>query len=173
METRSTRAGAQLVTALLVTAGLCLSSPTTAAQAAPLVKTLDFRMTLAPVSAVDHALPGDVSYGQSRLAGATVWGGRRATVQWLCSHVASGGEGPTYDLVTITRSDGAVLALSISGWASADHLRGTVEVIGGNGAYRGASGTGTVVGSPGKARMRLTVSQSRNASPAPRQGVGC
>ena len=90
----------------------------------------------------------------------------------MCSHVSSKGTGPVHDLVTITRSDGAVLALAVSGWVANGTLRGTVEVIGGKGAYRGASGTGTVVGRKGEATLSLTVSQAGGRA-APRHGVGC
>lgn len=176
MKTRPQRVAAALV-ATLVLGGLAVSSTTTA-QAGGSLKALDFRVSLSPVSGVDHSLPGNVSYGQSQLEGVTSWGKRAATVEWLCSHVASSGAGPTRDLVTITRSDGAVLALAVSGWVSSGRLRGTVEVIGGKGAYRGATGTGTVTGSSGTARIQLTVAQPADARVASdrattRRGVGC
>lgn len=178
MKTRPQRVAAALIAALVL--GCLAVSSTTSAQAGGSLKALDFRVALLPVSSIDHALPGDVSYGQSQLAGVTSWGKRPATVEWLCSHRATSGAGPTNDLVTITRSDGAVLALAVSGWVSDGRLRGTVEVIGGKGAYRGASGTGTVTGSSGTARIQLTVAQpgatdarSAGGGAVSRRGVGC
>ena len=142
------------------------------AQAATPPKTLVFKVALQPAGNDNYSLPGDVTYGQGRLTGTTMWGQRAATVDWMCSHVSSGGDGPANDLVTITRTDGAVLALSVSGWVANGTLRGTVQVIGGKGAYRGATGTGTVVGHPGTATLSLTVSQGSGRA-LPRHGLGC
>ena len=126
---------------------------------AAVVKNLDFTVSLHLAETDVHSLPDDVSYGQSRLIGTTTWGRRHATVEWLCSHVSDGGAGPSNDLVTITRTDGAVLALSVTGWVSSGRLHGTVEVIGGKGRYRGAEGTGTARGRQGTAVLSLTVTQ--------------
>lgn len=141
-------------------------------QAQQTAKVLVFDVALQPAGFDIDALPGDVTYGQGRLVGTTAWGKRSASVDWMCSHVSSAGEGPANDLVTITRSDGAVLALAVTGWVARGTLRGTVEVIGGKGAYRGATGTGTVVGFPGEATISLTVNSGK-ARVLPRHGIGC
>ena len=142
------------------------------AQARQAAKVLVFDVVLQPAGSDTYALPGDVTYGQGRLVGTTTWGKRSASVDWMCSHVSSAGAGPANDLITITRSDGAVLALAVTGWVAQGKLRGTVEVIGGKGAYRGATGRGTVVGVEGKATISLTVSQGQTRA-MPRHGVGC
>ncbi|MGI9197145.1 MAG: hypothetical protein ACR2KE_06745 [Candidatus Nanopelagicales bacterium] len=151
---------------------LLVALPSQAQERAEVLKTLDFRIDLQPAGSDTYALPGDVSYGQGRLVGTTTWGRRPAMVDWMCSHVSSGGVGPANDLITVTRSDGAVLALSVTGWVADGTLRGTVQVLGGKGAYRGATGTGTVVGHEGSARLSLAVSQGGGRA-LPRHGVGC
>lgn len=158
-----------------VVLALAIAAPPGWAAPAPVTKTLTFDVVLHPVDSDVHTLPGDVTYGQSRLAGTTTWGRRSASVEWMCSHVSDGGTGPTQDLVTITRSDGAVLALAVTGWVSGGTLKGTVDVIGGKGRYRGATGTGTVTGRTGKAHLALAVSQPRPGRAAPRGwgAVGC
>ena len=142
------------------------------AQARQAAKVLVFDVALQPAGSDTYALPEDVSYGQGRLVGTTTWGKRSASVDWMCSHVSSAGTGPANDLITITRSDGAVLALAVTGWVDQGRLRGTVQIIGGKGAYRGATGTGTVVGVEGEATISLTVSQG-TARALPRHGIGC
>lgn len=136
---------------------------------------LVLRISLRPVSDDVRDLPGGVSYGQSQLEGSTRWGGRPAKVEWMCSHVTTDGVGPAHDLVTVTRSDGAVLALAVNGRVTDDTLRGTVEVIGGKGAYRGATGSGSVIGRSGRATITLTVSRSggQRSAPLTKGGVGC
>lgn len=166
------RTAAAVATAALV----ALSVAVPAASAAPraTTKVLDFRVALQPAGDDSRDLPGGVSYGQSQLVGTTTWGRRAAVVDWMCSHVSTQGAGPSHDLVTITRADGAALALSIDGWVSSGVLRGTVSVIGGKGPYAGATGTGTVIGRTGEARLRLTVSQSRERTVARAwNAVGC
>ena len=143
-----------------------------AAHARQAAKVLVFDVSLQPAGSDVYALPEEVSYGQGRLVGTTTWGKRSATVDWMCSHVSSAGTGPAHDLVTITRSDGAVLALAVTGWVDQGKLRGTVDVIGGKGAYRGATGTGTVEGVEGEATISLTVSQGTKRA-LPRHGIGC
>ena len=155
--------------AAFVVLPLLVASPS---QAQPSAKTLVFTMELRPAGSDLYDLPQDVSYGQGRLTGTTTWGRRSASVDWMCSHIATDGTGPVSDLVTITRSDGAVLALAVTGWVTNGRLRGTVEVIGGRGAYRGSSGTGTVTGREGRATLSLTVTQG-GARAVPRHGVGC
>ena len=157
------------IVAAIVALPALVSTPV---QAQPTAKTLVFDVALQPVASDDDELPGDVTYGQGRLTGTTTWGRRAASVDWMCTHIATAGTGPVSDLVTITRSDGAVLALAVSGWVTDGRMRGTVEVIGGKGAYRGATGTGTVMGRAGEARLSLTVSQGRDRA-APRHGIGC
>lgn len=142
------------------------------AQARQAAKVLVFDVALQSAGSDTYVLPEDVSYGQGRLVGTTTWGKRSASVDWMCSHVSSAGTGPANDLVTITRSDGAVLALAVTGWVDQGKLRGTVQVIGGKGAYRGATGTGTVVGVEGEATISLTVSQGTTRA-LPRHGIGC
>lgn len=150
-------------------AALVVAAP--AAASAP-AKNLVFNVTLESVANDSYGLPGDVSYGQGRLQGTTTWGRRAAAVDWMCSHVATKGAGPVNDLVTITRSDGAVLALAVNGWVTKGTLRGSVQVIGGAGAYAGATGTGTVIGRAGEATLSLTVSQGGSRA-VPRHGIGC
>lgn len=157
------------IVAAIVALPALISAPV---HAQPTAKTLVFDVALQPVASDDYELPGDVTYGQGRLTGTTTWGRRAASVDWMCTHIATAGTGPVSDLVTITRSDGAVLALAVSGWVTDGRMRGTVEVIGGKGAYRGATGTGTVMGRAGEARLSLTVSQGRDRA-APRHGIGC
>ena len=164
---------AATATALAVLPLLAMpAAVTSVAQAQQPAKVLVFDVALQPAGSDSYVLPGDVSYGQGRLVGATTWGKRSADVDWMCSHVSSSGTGPAHDLITITRSDGAVLALAVTGWVAKGTLRGTVEVIGGKGAYSGAAGTGTVVGGKGEATISLTVTQGKKRA-LPRHGVGC
>ena len=143
-----------------------------AASAGAPAKSLVFKVALQSAGTDTYDLPNDVNYGQGRLVGTTTWGRRAASVDWMCSHVSSGGSGPANDLITITRSDGAVLALAVTGWVANGTLKGSVEVIGGKGAYRGATGNGTVVGRAGEATLSLNVSQGGGRA-LPRHGVGC
>ena len=152
---------------------VAVAAATMPAHAADPGKKIVFQIQVHPVSGDLHDLPGGVSYGQSRLAGTTTWGKQSAKVEWMCSHVSTNGAGPAHDLVTITRADGAVLALSLHGRINGDSLRGTVDVIGGKGAYRGATGTGTVVGSPGEATVSVNVDPNGSARAASKGGVGC
>lgn len=145
------------------------------AQAQPSAEKLVFNIALEPTADDVHELPGGVNYGQSQLAGETKWGTRSAKVDWACSFVSTNGVGPAHDLVTITRSDGVVLALAVNGKIANDTLRGKVDVIGGSGAYRGARGAGTVIGRTGEATISVTVSKGAGSRSAPltKSGVGC
>lgn len=171
---------------LLAAVGLLLAVPVAsqADERAPRTKTLVFEISLTPVSQDSHSLPGGVIYGQGTLEGTTSWGRRAATVEWQCSRALVDGAGPANDLVTIRRSsDGAVLALAVTGWITPRdgapyRLDGSVEVLGGKGRYRGATGNGTVTGLPGRATLTVTVVQPHAAprdAAAPRAwgDVGC
>lgn len=137
-------------------------------------KNIVLEVRLHAVDGTQHVLADKVSYGRSKLEGTTTWGSKSASVEWLCSYSSDGGRGPTHDLVTITRSDGSVLGLSITGDATSQRLTGTVDVLGGTGSLAGASGTGTVVGSRGKATLDLTVSTpGRTTRSTAMRGVGC
>ena len=157
------------IAAVTATLSLVVVAPAEARQPA---KTLVFNVALQSAGTDTYDLPNDVNYGQGRLVGTTTWGRRAASVDWMCSHISTGGSGPANDLITITRSDGAVLALAITGWVASGTLRGSVEVIGGKGAYRGATGNGTVVGRAGNATLSINVTQGGSRA-LPRHGIGC
>mgnify|MGYP003339389698 CR=1 FL=1 len=161
-------------TVTAVAFAVAAAAATVPAQAADSGKQITFQITVHQVPTDVHDLPGGVTYGQGRLAGSTTWAKQTAKVQWMCSHVSTNGVGPAHDLVTITRADGAVLALSLHGRINGDALRGTVDVIGGKGPHRGASGNGTVVGSPGQATISVTVTTGGSTrAVALKGGVGC
>ena len=82
------------------------------------------------------------------------------------------GTGPFGGFVTVTRSDGTKLGLSVVGYATAPSgakpaktkFRGSVTVIAGSGPYAHARGTGTVsgfrkaaLGSPVKLTFTVTI----------------
>ena len=159
--------------ALVVTA-LIGASP---AQAAATSKTLIFKVDTMSAGSVLETLPGDITYGWNDLRGPTRWGKQAATVRFLASVDYVSGTGPFGGPVTITRADGTKLALSVSGWATSPSdqagtanttFAGTVRVIGGSGAYKGAVGTGTLsgyrkaaLGSPVQWTFSVTVEQPK------------
>jgi hypothetical protein len=100
-------------------------------------------------------LPGGITYGWNDLRGGTTWAGQPATIRFLGSVNYIDGSGPFGGLVTVTREDGAVLAFSVDGSALDASLPGggdettfggAIRIIGGDGAFRGARGIGTMTG---------------------------
>ena len=162
-----------LAPALVVTA-LIGASP---AQSATTSKDLTFKAQLMSAGTVLETLPGDITYGWNDLRGPTRWGKQDATLRFLASVNYVSGTGPFGGPVTITRADGTKLALSVNAWATTPSgqsgtanatFRGTVTIIGGSGAYAGATGTGTLkgyrkaaLGSPARFTFALTVTVPR------------
>lgn len=137
-------------TALVALAGIS-AAPAQAAK----TKTLTFDVDLISAGTSLQTLPGDITYGWNDLRGPTRWGKKAAQVRFLGSVDYVDGTGPFGGFVTITRADGVILSLSVTGWATTPagqqgtanaKFRGTVTVIGGTGPYAGARGTGTMQG---------------------------
>lgn len=133
---------------------------------------LEFPVQLSSASSSITELPGGVTYGWNDLRAPTRWGSRAANLRLQGSVNYIDGTGPLGGFVTITRSDGTKLALSVTGYAtkrSTDgstrtKFLGVVEVIGGSGPYAKARGTGSVSGfrksapgSPVKLTFTVTV----------------
>lgn len=100
-------------------------------------------------------LPGGITYGWNDLRGGTTWAGQPASVRFLGSVNYTDGTGPFGGLVTVTREDGAVLAFSVDGAAldaslpgggNETSFSGVIRIIGGDGAFKGARGIGTMTG---------------------------
>ena len=163
------RAALVLAAALAATALI----GTTPAQAKTQSKTLVFDVDLTSQGTTLTTLPGDITYGWNDLHGPTKWGGKNAQMRFLGSVDYVSGTGPFGGFVTVTKSDGTQLAMSVSGWATAPSdqagtanasFAGTVRIIGGSGPYAGATGTGTMsgyrksaLGSPVHLTFSLTV----------------
>ena len=143
-------------------------------QAKPATKELVFEVDLVSQGTTLHTLPGGIVYGWNHLEGPTSWGKKRADLEFLGNVDYVDGTGPFNGFVTVTRSDGTQLALSVTGWATAPagkgtanaKFRGTVSVIGGSGPYAGATGSGTMqgyrkaaLGSPVELTFSVTVQQ--------------
>lgn len=135
-------------------------------------QSLEFPVRLTSAGSSLTELPGGVTYGWNDLRGPTTWGARSASLRFQGSVDYVDGTGPFGGFVTVTRSDGTALALTVTGYAIASakgtpsrtKFRGTVAVIGGSGPYAGARGTGTVsgfrksaLGSPAKLAFAVTV----------------
>jgi hypothetical protein len=141
---------ALLAVAGLVAAGLVATSPAQAAQ----TKHLTFTLTVTSTATTLHTMPGDVTYGWNRLVGKTTWGKRAARVEFLGQVSYVNGSGPFGGLVTVTRAGGTSLGFSVTGFAMSPpvagtdqtRFRGTIEVLGGTGAYEGATGIGVMTG---------------------------
>ena len=160
-------------TTVLAAITLMMAAPTANATSA---KTLTFEVDLTSQGTTLHNLPGDIVYGWNHLAGSTTWGRRSAELEFLGSVNYVDGNGPFGGMVTVTKSNGAQLAFSVSGWATSPanqkgtanaRFTGSLEVIGGAGAYDGATGTGTMsgyrkaaLGSPVHLVFSVTVAQA-------------
>jgi hypothetical protein len=137
------------VASLVAVVGLA-GTPAQAAKS----RTLVFNVDLISSGTTLETLPGGITYGWNDLRGPTKWGKASAQLRFLGSVDYVDGTGPFGGFVTITRSDGVKLALSVSGWATSPPeqgtanatFRGTVTVIGGSGPFAGATGTGTMSG---------------------------
>lgn len=113
--------------------------------------TLTFRMTVSSRGTELTTLPGGHVYGSNRLVGTTTWAGRKARAVFLALVDYTDGSGPFTGQLTITRSDGTRLGLSVDGASVAvprgtTRFSGSVAVIGGSGGYAGATGAGTLTG---------------------------
>lgn len=137
-------------TALVALAGVA-AAPAQAAK----TKTLTFDVDLVSAGTTLQTLPGDITYGWNDLRGPTRWGKKSAQLRFLGSVDYVDGTGPFGGFVTVTRSDGVILSLSVTGWSSTPtgqqgtanaKFRGTFTVIGGTGPYAGARGTGRMEG---------------------------
>lgn len=143
------------LTAVAAISFIALAGLTSAPAQAAKTKTLTFDVDLVSTGTTLETLPGDITYGWNDLQGPAVWGKRSAQMRFLGSVDYTDGTGPFGGFVTITRSDGVKLALSVTGWATSPadqkgtanaRFRGTVSVIGGTGPYARAQGTGTMEG---------------------------
>ena len=141
--------------AIAVLAGATVLVGVAPAQAKTETKTLVFAVDLTSQGTTLTTLPGDITYGWNDLRGPTKWGAKNAQMRFLGSVDYVSGTGPFGGFVTVTRSDGTQLAMSVSGWATAPSgqagtanasFAGTVSVIGGSGPYAGATGMGTMSG---------------------------
>ena len=134
--------------------GLVALFPLAPAQARSSTKHLTFTVSFTSQGTTLHDLPGGVVYGWNNLTGPTTWGKKKATVEFLGSVDYVDGSGDFGGLITVTRSDGTTLAFSATGDAMSPpgtgtedtHFAGALSVIGGTGAYKGASGIGTMSG---------------------------
>ena len=145
------RVAAIVATTILITVTGLIGSPAAAAKSSTLV----FKVDLTSAGSTLETLPGGVTYGWNDLRGPSRWGKRSASVRFLGNVNYVNGTGPFNGFVTITRSDGVRLALSVSGWSTTPakkkgtahaKFRGTVTVIGGSGAFAKATGSGTMEG---------------------------
>ena len=146
-----TRILATLGAAALIAAVGLAGSPAQAAK----TKTLTFDVDLVSAGTTLTTLPGDIVYGWNDLRGPTRWGKSSAQMRFLGNVDYVSGTGPFGGFVTVTRSDGTSIAFSVTGWATTPakekgtanaKFRGTFTVIGGTGAYAGATGNGTMEG---------------------------
>lgn len=136
-------------------------------------QTLTFSTTLRSVGSNIRTLPGDVTYGSNHLRGRTTWNNRHANIDFLAIVEYVDGTGPFYGVVTVTRADGSSIVFSANGRSISvgvgttdARFTGEATVLGGSGAFAGATGTGTLIGSRkaalgGQVRMtfRLTVTR--------------
>ena len=142
------------------------------AQAAARSERIELRANFTSSGTTLQTLPGGITYGWNHLVAGTTWAGQDATVDFLGDVEYVNGTGPFNGYITVTRADGAKLGLRVAGSAlslattgTADaRFSGNVTVIGGAGAYAGASGIGTMtgsrqaaLGSPVQMRIVITV----------------
>jgi len=155
----------------LVASSLLVAGPAAAATKKPV--TLTFTTTLTSSGTTLESLPGGHTYGWNNLSGSTTWGKQSAEISFLGDVDYVNGSGPFNGYVTITRADGVTLGTHIDGNALAvpdgsagtrTVFAGSVSVIQGTRAYRGASGIGTMtgqrrsaLGSPVEMTLTLTV----------------
>lgn len=147
------RARIALVTAAAL-ATLMVAAPLSPAQAKTSTKKLTYSVDFVSQGTTLTDLPGEITYGWNHLTGPTTWGKKSASADFLGSVDYVDGSGPFSGFVTFTRSDGTRLAISVTGWATSPPTPGTaktsfsgsVRVIGGSGAYKGATGAGTMTG---------------------------
>lgn len=143
--------------ALVATTGLVAATfaPATAAPAAVSTRVahLVFDTKVSSIGTTLTTLPGGITFGWNQLAGRTQWNGRGAKVAFLGDVNYKSGNGPFNGYVTITRTDGAALSVYIAGQAlsigdgtTSTKFSGTVTVIGGTKALRGATGAGSMTG---------------------------
>ncbi len=140
--------------ASLIAGSMLLAGPATAATSKKLT-TLTFTTTLTSSGTTLQNLPGGHTYGWNNLSGTSTWGNQAATISFLGDVDYVNGSGPFNGYVTVTRADGVVLGTHIDGNALAvpegsagtrTLFAGSVSVIQGTGAFRGASGIGTMTG---------------------------
>ena len=177
----SIRAAARRVTAValgcVLACGLALSLAPVATAASGTSQRIVLVSRLTSAGTTLQNLPGGITYGWNDLRGATTWAGQPATIRFLGSVDYTDGSGPFGGFVTVTREDGAVLAFRVDGEALDASLpdgrdettfSGAIRVIGGDGAYQGARGIGTMtgfrdgpVGSPVQLTFNLRVVRPR------------
>lgn len=141
-------------------------------QAAQKSQRIEVRANFTSTGTTLQTLPGGITYGWNHLVAGTKWAGQDATADFLGDVEYVDGSGPFNGYITLTRADGAKLGLRVQGSALSLATTGTAEarfsgnvtVIGGSGAFAGATGIGTMtgtrqsaLGSPVQLLLRLTV----------------
>jgi hypothetical protein len=162
--------------ALLSVAALAVvlvSAPPAHADTGAKFTTIDFTSRMSSTGTNLQTMPGGHTFGRNDLTGTTRWGNQAAAVDFLATVDYTNGSGPFDGFVTLTRADGTKLSLRTDGHALAvpetsggtiTFFSGSVTVIQGTGAFRGATGIGTMtgsrsatLGSPVKLTFRLKV----------------
>ena len=112
--------------------------------------TIVLRTTMTSAGTTLQQQPGGHLYGWNNLNGTTTWGNQSATVQLLADVNYVNGSGSFGGYVTITRADGTVLSLRLTGNAVAAAARttfaGGLALFQATGRFAGAVGTGTMRG---------------------------
>lgn len=160
------------MTAAVAAAAALLLGAVAPAEAATKSQRIELRGDFTSKGTTLATLPGGITYGWNHLVAGTRWAGQDATIDFLGDVSYVNGSGPFNGYITVTRADGATLGLRVQGSAlslattgTADaRFSGNVTVIGGAGAYDGATGIGTMtgtrqaaLGSPVQLTLRLTV----------------
>lgn len=167
------RTAIAVIRAAVIAAMVLVAIQVSPAAAASKAERIEWRMELRSAGTTLQQLPNGLTYGWNDLRAGTKWAGQDATVRFLGDVQYVDGSGPFNGYVTVTRADGAVLGMRVEGSAlslasgdsTADaRFSGNITVIGGDGAYRGARGIGTMsgarqaaLGSPVTMTFRLTV----------------